>query len=115
MYVSVMRTGETLPYIRPDGYNATLGQDPVEFRCVVPNETFSVEWVINGEHLNIVGEERGIIAQFHEGDMTYVVTVEARSENDDITLECLAVFLNALPARSEEILLHIQGDHTHAV
>ena len=108
-----MCTGETLPYITPDGYNAFLGQDSVEFSCVVPNETFSVLWVINGQPLDIVGEQMGIIAQFRESDMTYVVTVEARAESDNITLECLAVFLDALPARSEEILLHIQGDHKH--
>ena len=83
----------------------------MEFRCVVPSETFSVDWVINGERLHTIGEERGITEHFHVGDMSYVVTVEARAENDNITLECLANFLDALPARSGEILLHIQGDH----
>ena len=109
-----MCTGETL-HIIPDGYNASSGQDPVEFRCVVPDETYSVEWFINQEPLNSVGEERGIIVQFSEGDMTSVVAVEARTENDNITLECLAFFLDTPPARSEEILLHIQGDQKHAV
>ena len=56
--------GETLPYIRPDGYNATLGQDPVEFRCFVPSEIIVVSWLINGVSTNIIPkeafEERGI-------------------------------------------------------
>ena len=91
-------TGETLPYITPDGYNASLGQDPVEFRCVVPSKTFIVNWVINGEPLQSIGEERSI-------------TVEATAENDNITLECLAVFRDTAPASSGEIMLHIQGDH----
>ena len=99
-----MCTGEILPYIRPDGYNASLGQDPVEFRCVVLSDILSAEWVINGEPLDTIGEERGITEHFHVGDMSHVVTVEARAENDNITLEC---FRNIAPAYSGEIMLHI--------
>ena len=104
-------TGETVPHIKPDGYNASLGQDPIEFRCVFPNETFSVEWVINGRRVGAVGEERGITEQIRDGDLADTVVVEARAENDNITLECLTFFLDALPAYSEEILLYIQGEH----
>ena len=117
----VFITGRTPPYIIPDGYNASLGQRPVEFRCVVPSTAFSRTWFIDGESLNIlrVGEdtpeERGITFNntlIADGNITYVVMmVEARAENDNITVECLAVFLDALPARSGGILLHIQGDH----
>ena len=91
-------TGETLPYITPDGYNTSLGQGPVEFRCFVPSDTFTVDWVINGERLVTIGEERGITEHFNDGDTSHVVTVEARAENDNITVECLAFFRNALPA-----------------
>ena len=83
----------------------------MEFRCVVPNETRFVEWVINGEPLDTIGEERGITERFRVGDMSHVVTVEARAENDNITLECLAIFRDTAPASSGEIMLHIQGDH----
>ena len=105
-----MCTGETLHIIPADGYNASLGQDAVDFRCVVPDEALFVEWLINGDPLN---KERGI--QFSEGDMTSVVAVEARSENANITLECLAFFRDAPPASSAAILLLIQGDQNHAV
>ena len=114
-------TGKTPPYIIPDGYNASLGQRPVEFRCVVPSTAFSHAWFIDGESLDIlhVGEdtpeERGITFNntlIADGNITYVVMmVEARAENDNITLECLAVFRDTAPASSGEIMLYIQGDH----
>lgn len=113
-------TEETLPYITPDGYNASLGQNSVEFTCFVPSETFTVAWIINGESQTVIGEEilrgRGITARntlVTDGNKTYVLmTVEARAENDNITLRCLVVIIGIAPVYSEEILLDIQGDHS---
>ena len=91
----------------------------MEFRCVVPSTTFTRAWLIDGESLDIlhVGEdtleERGITSTLiADGNITYVVMmVDTRAENDNITLECLAIFRDTAPASSGEIMLHIQGDH----
>ena len=94
----------------------------MEFRCVVPSTTFSRAWFIDGESLDIlhVGEdtpeECGITFNntlIPDGNITYVVMmVEARAENDNITVECSASF-SSIVAFSEEVLLRIQGDHKH--
>ena len=112
-------TGETLPYIRPDGYNAALGQEPVEFRCFVPSDTIVVSWLINGMSTNTIPketlEERGIELNPIRitGDETYYfnISVEASMENDHISLKCVAAFLNTEPSLSEAILLSVQGNY----
>ena len=114
-------TGESLPYIIPDGYNATLGQDVVEFRCIVPGEIppDDIFWLINGSSQGAIGEEilkeRGITIRdilVTDDDVVYeVITVEARAENDNSIIKCVAIVLFAASVPNEGILLRIQGDH----
>ena len=46
----------SLPYIFPGGYNASLNGDPVKFTCILPDDTRSFIWTINGEYATVVGE-----------------------------------------------------------
>ena len=100
---------------------AILNQDVVEFRCVVPSETppDDIFWLINGSSPGAIGEEilkeRGITIRdilVTDDDVVYeVMTVEARAENDNSILKCVAVVLFAASVPSEGILLRIQGNH----
>ena len=112
------------PYMIPGDYNASLGQSAVEFRCVVPSDEglVGILWFVNGQSVIHNGEEqtdRGITPDETlrmDENMSYTyapITVEARAENDNITLQCGTVYLDMLPGRSEMILLRVQGN-SHA-
>ena len=118
MYV-LYDAGETLPYIWPAGYNTTLGQDPVRFRCFVPSDLLTFGWLIDGKSLNEdreqTLEERGILMNptpFTDDYTSYfVASVKASAENNNITLECVSTSSELVGARSAVVWLHIQGTH----
>ena len=105
------------PYISPDGYNASLSEGTVQFRCITTSDTDNIVWYINEKSTAQLGQEilaeQGITYSdtlVTNDDVIYVViNVETSAENDNTTLECLVVFTDAVPARSEGILLRIQG------
>ena len=104
-------------YISPDGYNASLSEGTVQFRCITTSDTDNIVWYINEKSAAQLGQEilaeQGITYSdtlVTDDDVIYVViNVETSAENDNTTLECLVVFTDAVPARSEGILLRIQG------
>ena len=63
-------------------------------------------------------EERGSTLNYtliSDDDITYVaMMIEARAEYDNPTEKCASTFSNMV-ACSEEVLLHIQGDHICAI
>ena len=108
-----MYADESLPRISPKGYNASLGEDVVVFRCIVALDTFSVFWSINGVADVQLEEGRGITPNnslVTEGDTAFAtVSVPARAENDNTTLECVAISPDLMGARSEGVMLQVQG------
>ena len=91
----------SLPYIFPGGYNASLNGDPVKFTCILPDDTRTFIWTINGDDSTDIGEmnlaSRGITYSntvIRETNRTYtVITIEPRAENNNITLGCAAVIV----------------------
>ena len=105
-----------LPYIIPDGYNASLNGDAVEFTCILPDDTLSFIWTINGEYATDIGgmnlASRGITYSntvIRETNRTYtVITIEPRVENNNITLGCTTVTQPSfLP--SDGVVFRVQG------
>ena len=94
----------------------------VEFRCIVASDTINGFWNINGFTAAQLGEEAlaewGITYSdtlITEGDSTFVVIwVKARAENDNTTLECVALSPEFIPLRSEVVLFRVQGNIPHA-
>ena len=89
----------------------------MQFRCTTTSDTDNIVWYINEKSAAQLGQkilaEKGITYSdtlITDDDVIYVViNVETSAENDNTTLECLVVFTDAAPARSEGILLRIQG------
>ena len=107
---------ESLPRISPKGYNASLSEDVVVFRCIVALDTFNVIWTINGVSDDQLEDDQGITPNnslVTEGDTALaVLSVQARTENDNTTLECVAVSLVLVGIRiSEGVLLRVQGKY----
>ena len=107
---------ESLPYISPDGINASLS-DTVEFRCIVPSDTVQIGWYINGTSASLIAEDvlanRGITIKFISGTNTSfaLLSIQARAVNDNTTLQCRIATSSDQVARSEEVLLQIQGKY----
>ena len=110
---SFIYADESLPRISPKGYNTSLSEDVVVFRCIVALDTFSVIWSINGVADDQLEEGQGITPNSNlvtEGDTTFAtISVQARAENDNTTLECVAISPDLIAARSEGVLLQVQG------
>ena len=91
----------SLPYVIPEGYNASLNGDPVKFTCILPDDSRTIIWTINGDDSTDIGEmnlsSRGITYSntvIRETNRTYTVfTIEPRAENNNITLGCDAVIV----------------------
>ena len=89
----------------------------VNFSCIVASDTISVLWFINGFTVAQLGEEalaeRGITPTdtlITEDDSIFVVIrVQARAENDNTTLECVALPPDYVGVRSEAVLFRVQG------
>ena len=110
-------TENALPYITPNGYNASLSDKPVEFKCIVANDAISFVWYINGTSTSLHGQralaEQGIIYSrtFLRSDNVYFVniSVEPRVENDNTTLKCTYYSPDLSGTTSDEVVVRFQG------
>ena len=113
-YLSLCIYIESLPYISPDGINAILS-DTVEFRCIVPSDTDQIGWFINGTlFTEDVLANRGItinkLSLIRKTNASFaLLSIQARAVNNNTTLQCRIVTSSDQVARSEEVLLQIQG------
>ena len=84
------------------------------FRCIVPNGTIGVEWLINetsaSSQEGLV--ERGIkyndTLMISKDTRFSVIGIEARAENNGTKLECIA-FNSDLGTKSQIVFLYVQG------
>ena len=108
-----------LPYIYPDGYNASLYGSEVELRCLLHNDTYNYFWLINGMNSLFIKPadltERGI-RYFHAisevEDETYTtIFIEPKVVNNNTLLQCKAN-INSDPGiqESNEIIFRVQGE-----
>ena len=108
----------SLPYVIPEGYNASLNGDPVKFTCILPDDSRTIIWTINGDDSTDIGEMnlvvRGITYSntvIRETNRTYtVISIEPRAENNNITLGCTAIVMTQpsfLP--SNGVVFRVQG------
>ena len=120
MQLVAFSSEESLPYIIPDGYNASLSGDIVEFTCLLDlpvNDVIHFVWFINGIRAGRIGEE--ILAEqgirysdilIEECNRTSaVISIETRGENHNINLSCLAVTYDSAPQESNEVVFRVQG------
>ena len=107
----------SLPYVIPEGYNASLNGDPVKFTCILPEDTLSFIWTINGDYATDIGQMnlvvRGITYSntvIRETNRTYtVITIEPRAENNKITLGCTAIMTRPSFVPSDGVVFRVQG------
>ena len=91
----------------------------MQFRCITTSDTDNIVWYINGKSAAQLGQE--ILAEhgitysdtlITDDDVIYVViNVETNAENDNTTLDCVAISPDLIGARSEGILLQVQGKY----
>ena len=109
-----------MPQISPNGFNASLSEDTVEFTCTVPvtSRIRSIHWDIDGIPLSNLGKdmlmERGIISDrtsMRENNTIFaVIGIQSKAQNDNTTLECVVVMFSSPPVESKKILLKVQGE-----
>ena len=106
---------DSLPYISPGGYNASLNGAAVQFTCIMSSNTDAVIWRINGNTSSDIGEsvlaERRITYSDDTADP--VINIEPRAENDNTTISCTAIVLDTIPVQvfeSSEVVFRVQGE-----
>ena len=104
---------DSLPYISPGGYNASLNGAAVQFTCIMSSNTDAVIWRIDGNPSGDLGEtvlaERGITYSDNTEDP--VINIEPRAENDNTTISCIAVVLVPIQVfESSEVVFRVQGE-----
>ena len=84
----------------------------------MPSDTVYIGWYINGTSASRIGEDvlanRGITIKLfliREANTSFALSIQARAVNDNTTLQCLTVTSSDQVARSEEVLLQVQGKY----
>ena len=93
----------------------------MEFRCIVPNDTDQIGWLINGTSASLIAEDvlanRGIdikLALIRGTNTSFgLLSIQARAVNDNTTLWCRIITSSDQVARSEEVLLQVQGKYVN--
>ena len=104
---------DSLPYISPGGYNASLNGAAVQFTCIMSSNVDIVAWRINGNTSDDIGQdvlaERGITYSDNTADP--VINIEPRAENDNTTISCIAIVLVPVQVlESSEVVFRVQGE-----
>lgn len=100
------------PIIDPAGYNASIIEEEVELRCVVPADASSFLWIINGSSnltLREPGIRQGNISKNgdHQISSIFIKTI---IENNNTTLQCNATFISSpFVLISEKVIFRVQG------
>ena len=119
MFAGELPTVDSPPFIFPDGYNATLNGEAVDFTCSVPSDTTDVTLLIDKKPASKIGPENLTaqgITYIHElvlqnDRKLLVISISPLFANEVITLECIA-WLNFEPFRliSSAVLFRVQGE-----
>ena len=119
MFAGELPTVDSPPFIFPDGYNASLNGEAVDFTCSAPSVTTDVTLLFNGKPASEIGPENLTaqgITYIHElvlqnDRKLLVISISPLFANEVITLECIA-WLNFDPFRliSPAVLFRVQGE-----
>ena len=109
----------SLPYITPDGYNASLHQSEVELRCLLHQDVLTFLWLIDGvSSFDIRPENRtqqGLRFNHEiltDDDQKYAaIFIDPRSENNTTVFQCITVITNPPQIHnSNEVVFRVQGE-----